>query len=300
MGGDYLKTLISNSYPWFKGNLHMHTTKSDGQLSPEDATKLYREAGYDFIALTDHRQVSYSDRDQNMLILPGVEWDCGNSAHPPVYHIVSIGGTYEGCMLPTQQNTPQEIIDLVNAAGGVAILAHPTWSLMDPNELYDLKGIAATEIFNSASDFPHNAPRADASHYFDLWAMKGRLMPAVATDDSHPYKSEATRSYTMVQAESLTEENIIKALKEGNFYASQGPRFKEVSYDCNRVIIRFSEDVKRVYLYSNSVWVDERVFIDPEGEVIYEIMPTDRYLRIELVDSEGRRAWSSPFAVVPE
>jgi len=34
---------------WYKGNLHTHTTQSDGGLAPEEAADLYRKAGYDFL-----------------------------------------------------------------------------------------------------------------------------------------------------------------------------------------------------------------------------------------------------------
>jgi hypothetical protein len=37
-----------------KGDLHIHTTVSDGCESPEMVSVYYRKAGHDFIALTDH------------------------------------------------------------------------------------------------------------------------------------------------------------------------------------------------------------------------------------------------------
>jgi hypothetical protein len=39
---------------FFKGNLHTHSTVSDGSLPPEDVISLYRQHGYDFLAITDH------------------------------------------------------------------------------------------------------------------------------------------------------------------------------------------------------------------------------------------------------
>src|SRR5947209_6191196 len=39
---------------FWRGNLHTHSTLSDGALSPEEVCALYRDAGYDFLALTDH------------------------------------------------------------------------------------------------------------------------------------------------------------------------------------------------------------------------------------------------------
>jgi hypothetical protein len=51
-------TGVSNPYeaggPWHKGNLHAHTTDSDGLLAREQVIETYRELGYSFLAITDH------------------------------------------------------------------------------------------------------------------------------------------------------------------------------------------------------------------------------------------------------
>ncbi|MGB3329332.1 MAG: hypothetical protein WBA46_10290, partial [Thermomicrobiales bacterium] len=39
---------------FFKGNLHTHSTRSDGALTPDAVIAAYRERGYDFLVLTDH------------------------------------------------------------------------------------------------------------------------------------------------------------------------------------------------------------------------------------------------------
>ena len=39
---------------FYRGNLHTHSTRSDGRLEPEEVIGRYRERGYDFLALTDH------------------------------------------------------------------------------------------------------------------------------------------------------------------------------------------------------------------------------------------------------
>ncbi|MDO4582756.1 MAG: hypothetical protein Q4D62_01515 [Planctomycetia bacterium] len=39
---------------WYRGNLHMHTLRSDGMAFAEEAAALYRRLGYDFIAFSDH------------------------------------------------------------------------------------------------------------------------------------------------------------------------------------------------------------------------------------------------------
>lgn len=58
---------------WYKGNLHTHTTASDGRYTPEETMNLYRRLGYDFLALTDHWILSKGGWYDNMLLLPGIE-----------------------------------------------------------------------------------------------------------------------------------------------------------------------------------------------------------------------------------
>src|SRR5688572_9890539 len=43
---------------WFKGNLHTHTLNSDGDSTPDEVVRWYREHGYDFLVLTDHNFVT--------------------------------------------------------------------------------------------------------------------------------------------------------------------------------------------------------------------------------------------------
>lgn len=37
---------------FWRGNLHTHSDRSDGASSPRETAQLYREAGYDFLAIT--------------------------------------------------------------------------------------------------------------------------------------------------------------------------------------------------------------------------------------------------------
>tara|TARA_R110001592_G_scaffold217287_3_gene470947 strand:+ start:971 stop:1585 length:615 start_codon:yes stop_codon:yes gene_type:complete len=63
-----------------KGALHTHTTKSDGKLHPEEVLRVYRDLGFDFIALTDHDFLmmphaydAVPDEFEDMLIFKGIE-----------------------------------------------------------------------------------------------------------------------------------------------------------------------------------------------------------------------------------
>ena len=52
--------------PILKGNLHAHTTFSDGRLSVEDVVARYRDLGYDFLAITDHDEQIQPDYWMNL------------------------------------------------------------------------------------------------------------------------------------------------------------------------------------------------------------------------------------------
>lgn len=80
-----------NEGVWLRGNLHMHTHKSDGRLSFEDALAVYENAGYDFVAVTDHWVLSEKGQTPGgMLLLAGCEYDVGNDVVRGLYHIVGI------------------------------------------------------------------------------------------------------------------------------------------------------------------------------------------------------------------
>ena len=49
-----------NGGRWYKGNLHCHSYWSDGRAFPDQAIRSYRDAGYDFCAVTDHNRLGES------------------------------------------------------------------------------------------------------------------------------------------------------------------------------------------------------------------------------------------------
>ena len=55
--------------PWFKGNLHTHTNKSDGDSSPEVVVDWYHKNAYDFLVLSDHNHLTILDSEQTKILL---------------------------------------------------------------------------------------------------------------------------------------------------------------------------------------------------------------------------------------
>ena len=75
----------------YKINLHTHTTVSDGRKTPEEAARIYKEKGYDAIAITDHWKVGEERELEGLKIFWGCEYDFGvDTTEERVYHIVAL------------------------------------------------------------------------------------------------------------------------------------------------------------------------------------------------------------------
>ena len=80
---------------WYKGNTHTHTTASDGTIKQEEVVRIYRERGYDFLALTEHN--TYTDTEKydtdNFITIPGAEPMLWHNSRETAFtaHVVCIG-----------------------------------------------------------------------------------------------------------------------------------------------------------------------------------------------------------------
>ena len=288
--------MFENEGKWFKGNLHMHTTNSDGRLDPDSARAEYGSRGFDFIALTDHWHLSENipSKDGSMLEISGVEYDTGDMLNTKVFHILGIGLDRPAFDEVDHDIPPQKIVNAIKDAGGIAILAHPVWSIMTPGDIAKCEGIAGAEIYNTVSNMQFgNGRRSDASHYFDIWADNGYLVKPFASDDSHMYRGEQTQNFIMVKAKELTREAIISSIKNGDFYASQGPEFIAVRRSGDTIAVEFRGATKILFL-SNDVWEGQRVQDGKNGFARYTFSPVDKYVRVELVAEDGKMAWCAP------
>ena len=198
----------------FKVGLHIHTTLSDGRVTPDDAARIYKEAGFDAIAITDHWKYGGEQELSGLKILSGCEYNMGASdTSVDVMHIVGVGMKYAPNI--KKEDKRQYVIDEINKAGGIAILAHPAWSLNTPEEALCLKGFSAVEIYNSVSDV-NQSSRPYSGYFVDLIANKGMFLNIAATDDAHYYNgSDQTKSYIMVKADSI--DDIFEAIKNLDF-----------------------------------------------------------------------------------
>ena len=73
----YSVTLKHKSLRLLKGDLHTHTLGSDGVLTAEELAWRAVRHGLDFLAITDHNQMSSQDslpKVPGLTLIPGVEW----------------------------------------------------------------------------------------------------------------------------------------------------------------------------------------------------------------------------------
>lgn len=280
---------------WYKGNLHMHTTRSDGRRSYEDAVETYRQAGYDFIAVTDHWVYNEGEQQDDFLILSGCEYNLGRTVRDKIFHIVGFGMEHPIGLKLADDPSPQEVIDAIRNSGGLAELAHPSWSMTRVADVLPLSGLCGTEIYNTVSGVPWNC-RPDSSEFVDLCAAAGKFLPCLAADDAHFYEGDETRSFIYVKAKELSREAILAAIAAGAFFASQGPTVSAMIED--GICKVECSPVEKIIFWNDSVWCDDRMTVG-EGLTYGEgmILPHMTFERVEVVDSEGRRAWLSPMAV---
>lgn len=295
---------------WFKGNLHAHSTNSDGQLRPEQVIQWYRSRGYHFLALTEHRVLTEArEVAEDFILLSGVEMD-GIDPTAGNYHLVGLGlkrapdlSFYQGDRhwLETIVDM-QEMIAALREVGATVFLAHPYWSGEMSKNLLQMEGCIGVEVWNGACEV-WDCKGLSVVHWDDLLAA-GRRLWGIGADDCHwwPGRDDAGLGWVWVKAAELTSEAILAALEQGHFYASSGPQIHELRLESGEVYVRCSPAVAIDFIGVGSL---SRRIVAPPGETITEATyrldekyagreKFLRYLRVACQDAQYRWAWSNP------
>jgi len=286
---------------FWRGNLHTHSTLSDGQLSPEQVVQVYRENGYDFLALTEHFLASYdyviadtrAFRSPGFTTLIGAELHAGQTELGNLWHILAVGLPLDFAPTLPGEDGPAITRRALDAGAFVAV-AHPYWHTLTEGDVVSLGDVHAIEVYNATSA-DHN-DRADSWHMLDLMAMRGRRYSACATDDAHfnPNRWDAARGWVWVKSEELTPEALLAALKAGAYYSSTGPEIYDIQvYPRDRAIVRCSP-AQRVFVTGSQY---HAASVHGHGLTHAEISLktfASPYARITVRDTWGRAAWSNP------
>ena len=216
---------------WFKGSLHIHSSASDGERTPDEVIAWYRERAYHFLALTDHGVWSEArSLGSDLITVSGIEVERLDPLSGE-YHLVGLGLTRPPILAEGEVLPIQEAINSLRAAGGRVILAHPYWSGQMSKDLLELEGCCALEVYNGGCEVD-NARGFSTVHWDDLLAAGGRLW-GVAVDDAHWRQGDhdAGLGWIWVKAPALTQESILHALEKGLFYSSCGPLIHDLKLD---------------------------------------------------------------------
>ena len=241
---------------WYRGELHAHTTHSDGALTPRELLEAAAQAGLDFIAVTDHNTTTALDaisrgpaRAGLPMVIPGLELTTfyghavalGVREYIP-WHKAEIDGGMNG------------LASTVHEMGGLFVIAHPfspgypvcagcQWEY----ENTDMSVVDLMEVWSGPwqRGILWNVP---AVRWWEAELAQGRRITGVAARDAHRRQElfKPGTADTCVWARSLTLEAILEGLKSGRVFMTSGPH------------VRFSmstEGPPGIYMPGDEAWV---------------------------------------------
>ncbi len=285
--GRFIESLyLPGPGPWLRGNLHTHTTESDGNLSPQAAVDAYAAMGYDFLMISDHDRVTpVAPLDpKGMTLLQGNEI----TANGP--HLLHVNAAAKVEPLPDRQT----VIDSIIAMGGMAVMNHPNWEAhfnhCDQSTLEMLRDYTGIEIFNGVTLRAEGSPVA--TDRWDMLLSRGRRVWGFADDDNHDDIDRGV-CWNMVQSASRGAEAILEALRLGRFYASTGVVIDEILVKGAHIRV-LTQNAQAFHVHYDHGRMAARV---NGPELDFEV-PHDaawRYVRVECFGPGASQAWTQPF-----
>lgn len=253
------KSLFIPEGNWYKGNTHLHTNLSDGSLSPYEATAIYKEAGYSFVAVTDHWYYgNHQDlASEDFLVFAGVEMDIMLGGQKGLCHHVTALANPAATPYKTGERLEQvralgdmaEMVEHMNKSGHLCIYAHPNWSHIKAEEFDKVSGCVGVEIYNNVCELYCGNGYSESYYNRGLWENRHKF--CIASDDAHR-RHDYLGGFIGVKAAALTYEDIINALRTGSFYASTGPKIKDFYVEDEQAVLECSPCCD-IYFYTDTI-----------------------------------------------
>ncbi|MDA9009638.1 CehA/McbA family metallohydrolase [Alphaproteobacteria bacterium] len=297
---------------FYRGNIHTHSTLSDGLLAPAEVIQSYKDAGYDFISLTDHfvSRFEWPIADTRDLRCDKFTTILGAELHAPensvgeIWHILAVG-------LPldfAQAGEREDGVALARRAmeaGAFVGIAHPLWSQLSIEDGLALDFAHGVEVYNHGCAVEND--RGDGFYLLDQLLNKNLKMTAFATDDAHfsSHDSDAFGGWVHVKSESLDPDSLLAALKAGSYYGSTGPVIRDVRIDgtmlhvecspVNAIIAQggLSRSVVQKGQFMTSATLDISMLVEKKKTGWHPVEPSD-WFRLTILDDSRRRAWTNP------
>jgi hypothetical protein len=276
------------SLPWLRGNLHAHTTRSDGLREPQAVVDAYASRGYDFLMFSDH--------DYLVDIAPldpcGITLIRGNEITAKGPHVLHVGARTTVPPSPDRQG----VIDAIIEDGAFAIVAHPNWERnfghCPQAHLEAWQGYSGIEIYNGVIRRLQGSPLA--TDRWDRLLGLGRRVWGYANDDSHRPEDDAI-AWNMVQAGGTNPAAILEALRNGRFYASTGVTIDRITVaDCTITVD--TRNAQRIVVHSDFGHREAAVNGATASFTIPD-PPTMSYVRFECWGQGEAMAWTQPLFI---
>ena len=292
---------------FYKANLHSRSSLSDGKLTAEELKNIYKENGYSILAVTDNEPISQKKlSDEDFLVLSGFDFGVkSNEANnkSATFTAVSLNET----PTPVKKFDAEYGSDKINVFlkeykenGYFITYDHPIRSLQTMPEFIGYEPIDAMEIMNYSS-ICEGYDEYNGFTY-DLFNRYGKKVYCVATDANKNERalddprSDSFGAFTVINADSLDYKSIAKALSEGSFYSSEAPEIKAIWIKGDSLNVRCSP-ADRIVLSAGRRAV--RCFYKNENAPLtaatFKISPDDVYVRITVIDEEGKRAYTNTY-----
>jgi hypothetical protein len=299
---------------WYKGNTHTHTLNSDGDSTPDDVVRWYREHGYQFLVLTDHNFHTRVDglnalhgADERFLVVRGEEVTStsgGKPVHVNGLDTSRLVGAQTGAAGSSVVDVLQRSVDGIRAAAGVPHINHPNfrWAFTT-EELRQVSNYKLFEIYNGHPEV-NNQGGGGVPGLEEMWDQllsSGRLVYGIAVDDAHVFKQPGNaavagpgRGWVMVRAAQLDAKALTTALERGEFYASTGVVLDNVVVTTKSVSVTVTPQGTTKYRIQ-FIGKGGRVLSEvPDVTASYTIAGDEGYVRARVLDSNGHTAWVQP------
>jgi hypothetical protein len=301
---------------WYKGNTHTHTLNSDGDSTPDEVVRWYREHRYDFLVLTDHNFLTAVDglnalhgADERFLVIKGEEVTDRLGDKP-----LHINGLDVGSRVAPQGGTSivdilQRNVNAIRQANGIPHINHPNfrWAIT-PAELQQVRSNKLLEIFNGHPQV-NNIGGGGVPGMEEVWdavLSSGVIVYGIAVDDAHTFKQPGNpdaagpgRGWVSVRAPRLEARALLEAMERGEFYASSGVELTDYRATTREVAVTVKPTAFSKYRIQ-FIGKGGRVLSESaEPAATYQIKGDEGYVRARVIESNGRMAWGQPLAVTP-
>lgn len=292
---------FSTSGAFLKGNIHTHSNRSDGALPPEEVARRYRAAGYDFLSLTDHFLPAFDFpltdisalRTEDFTPLLGAELHAPRTEMSDLWHLVAVGLPADFAATLAEEDGPA-LARRAFEAGAFVGIAHPAWYQLTFEDALSLVDHAhSVEIYNHGCHVMHD--KGDGAYMLDGLADKGHRLLTYACDDAHFKTPDFGGGWIELKSEDRSPEAILTALKDGQFYSTQGPKIHMVAREGDGLLVECTPAsgilvIGRGYQYGYHF----------EQGVSRAVIPLDGlegspWLRVIVTGTDGKRAWTNPY-----